>query len=189
MTDTSQTAPLPRKSEPTQDTGSSACIVTFYEFDAEPDAMSIGDLAEAHVKQGRRVLIIAGSQARCKRLSRRLWTYRADSFLPHGLPDENARLQPVLLDWQLDRNLNKADTVIMLCGLIPSIPGVRYVDYLFDGNTTDQAATGIAREGLDVRQARQRWYQYVETLKITPRYFSLLGRAPGSVEGSWSRSS
>jgi DNA polymerase-3 subunit chi len=189
MSDTSQTAPLSRKPEPTQDTGSSACIVTFYEFGAEPDAMSIGDLAEAHMNQGRRVLIVAGSQARCKRLSRRLWTYRVDTFLPHGLPDGNAHLQPILLDWKLDRNLNKADTVIMLCGLIPSIPGVRFVDYLFDGNTSDQTTTGNAREGLDIRQARQRWYEYVETLKITPRYFSLLGRATGSVEGSWSRCS
>ncbi|MGY3581816.1 DNA polymerase IIIc chi subunit [Bradyrhizobium sp. USDA 4341] len=189
MTDTSQTPPHPRKSEPPQDTSSYPCQVTFYEFASDPDAMSIGDLAEAHLKLGRRVLILAGSEARCRHLSKRLWTYRADSFLPHGLPDQNARLHPVLLDWTLGRNLNQADTMIVLCGLLPVRPEIRYVDYLFDGNTPDEASNGNSREGLDVRQARQRWYECVERLNITPRYFSLRGRTPGSVEGSWSRSS
>lgn len=186
MTSSSQTVTDPRKPEPAQDTGTTA-VVTFYEFAGEPDAQSIGDLAEAHVKLGRKVLILTGSEDYSRHLSKRLWSYRADAFLPHGLPDDNARRQPVLIDWVPRRYLNKADTIITLSGSIPLEPHVRNIDYLFDGKTVTPTKSGRTRDGTDLLLARQRWFDLIIN-GYKPRYFSLLGRAPGSISGSWSRS-
>lgn len=195
---TSQNDASQRKLEPVPSAGTTRpTTVTFYEFAAEPDAQSIGDLAEAHLAVGRRVLIIGGSEERCRLLSKRLWAYRVDSFLPHGLPsneghgsapDQNAARQPVLIDWDATRNLNGADTAITLCGRLPIHPTLKRIDYLFDGQTQDRTASGLARESEAVRQARQTWRDCLKTGHEI-RYFSQLGRAPGSSAGAWSRSS
>lgn len=189
MNATSQNLPATGKQEPGQDTETARLIISFYAFAGEPDAVSIGDLAEAHLRSGQRVLILAGNRERCELLSERLWGYRVDAFLPHGIAaDENARRQPVLLDWQPQRNLNGAGVVIAIGGPLPQGPGIHYVDYLFDGKSTDPTTTGTARESTWTREARQAWYE-CRVRGVRPRYFSMLGEGPGSAVGSWSRSS
>ena len=49
-----------------------------------------------------------------------LWSYRDDSFLPHGLAGEpNAARQPVLLTTEAQGNPNQADALFLIDGAEP----------------------------------------------------------------------
>jgi DNA polymerase III subunit chi len=55
-------------------------------------------LAEKTLEAGGRLLVVADAQQALDRLDAALWTYRADSFLPHGKAGgEGEGDQPVLL--------------------------------------------------------------------------------------------
>ncbi len=55
-------------------------------------------IAERAFGDGRRLLIHCPDQPLARQLDQRLWTYRDDSFLPHGLVGEtNPALTPILI--------------------------------------------------------------------------------------------
>ncbi len=71
-------------------------------------------LAAHHHRQGRRVLIVAASQAEAQEMDQRLWTFEQNSFVPHALaggPDQDQ--EPVLIATGPD-NLNQAGVAILL---------------------------------------------------------------------------
>ena len=69
---------------------------------------------------GRKAYIHAGSDAEARHLDRLLWTFRDQSFVPHGRVEEADReLTPVLLGWQGDP-LGEEDVLI---NLAPEVPG------------------------------------------------------------------
>ena len=73
-------------------------------------------------KDGRRVLVMAGSAERVAQLDAYLWTYQADSWLPHGAArDDNAGLQPIFLT-DGDDNPNGATLLVLTDGVMPSHP-------------------------------------------------------------------
>ncbi len=85
------------------------------------------------------------SDEHAEALDAELWTYRDDSFLPHGLPtSEFAADQPILLLSDAE-NRNNADVRFLVDGVPPgAIEPYRRVVILFDGN--DQEAVETARE-------------------------------------------
>ena len=99
-------------------------------------------------QRAERVLVLAGSTERVEALAALLWTYRPDSFLPHGTPrDGEAARQPIFLapaDATSD-NPNGAQVLILSDGARhPRIGDFRLVCELFDGH--DEAAVAAARE-------------------------------------------
>ena len=60
-------------------------------------------LANKAYGQGRRVYVHLGSEGDARRLDALLWTFREQSFVPHGLLGEcDAGVTPVLLGWDGD---------------------------------------------------------------------------------------
>lgn len=100
--------------------------------------------------RGQRVLVALGSAERAEALAAHLWTYRTDSFLPHGTAkDGDAAAQPIFLTDQPE-NPNQAQ-LLMLCdgASRDDLATFDLVCELFDGN--DETA---------VTAARARWRDY-----------------------------
>ncbi len=76
-------------------------------------------LVEKIYQQNRRAYIHTGSEEEARQLDRLLWTYRQDSFLPHGLHGKvNALLNPILIGWGEDPG-SENDVLINLAPEIP----------------------------------------------------------------------
>jgi DNA polymerase-3 subunit chi len=69
-------------------------IVNFYHLGASPLERVLPAVCQGLLAQGGKLLIVA-DDAQLARLDEQLWTYAADSFLPHGR--DRAESQPVLL--------------------------------------------------------------------------------------------
>ena len=100
--------------------------------------------------RGERELVMAGSRERVEALAAHLWTYRPESFLPHGTAkDGEAGAQPIYLTAGTE-NPNSAAVLILSDGAThPAIGDFRLACELFDGH--DEEA---------VTAARQRWQAY-----------------------------
>jgi DNA polymerase III subunit chi len=101
-------------------------------------------------QRGERVLVLAGSTERVEALSALLWTYRPESFLPHGTArDGETARQPIFLApagslAEDAENPNGAPVLILSDGARhPRIDDFRLVCELFDGH--DAAAVAAAR--------------------------------------------
>lgn len=76
----------------------SRAAAVFYFCNARPGAAVIGQLLDAAVsRSGRRALVLTRSAAAAETLSKGLWSYRRNSFLPHGTDGPNAWRQPALI--------------------------------------------------------------------------------------------
>jgi DNA polymerase-3 subunit chi len=72
--------------------------VWFYHLQSQPLARALPALVEKAVGRGWRVIVQTVDEARLKALDDLLWTYAAESFLPHATStDKGAGRQPVLL--------------------------------------------------------------------------------------------
>jgi len=103
-------------------------------------------------QRAERVLVLAGSAERVEALAALLWTYRPDSFLPHGTArDGEAARQPIFLapsegatSQGEGDNPNSAPVLILSDGARhPRIGDFKLVCELFDGH--DEAAVAAAR--------------------------------------------
>jgi DNA polymerase-3 subunit chi len=105
-----------------------SCDIWFYHLERSPLEEVLPGLLEKTLGRGWRALVRGGDPARLRALDTHLWTWREDSFLPHGLDDEPmADRQPVLLTDKLD-NPNGGQALFIL---------------LFDGR--DEEALRLAR--------------------------------------------
>src|SRR5437762_6404113 len=72
--------------------------VLFYQLHRQPIERVRPTLLEKSLERGWRVIVQAASEERVEALDAHLWTFRDDSFLPHGTWREaEASEQPVLL--------------------------------------------------------------------------------------------
>ncbi len=133
--------------------------VWFYHLQRRPLEAVLPVLLERCIERGWRSLVLAGSKERMEALNAHLWTYRDDSFLPHGIAGEpQAELQPILLTAAFDAAdsaPNSANVLFLVDGAASGRMAEfdRTVD-LFDGN--DAAALEAARERY--RRARDAGY-------------------------------
>jgi DNA polymerase-3 subunit chi len=111
-------------------------------------------LIEKSLERGWRVVVQAGSEERLAALDSHLWTYRDDSFLPHGSwRDEDASEQPVIL--ALEGGNPNAAHVRFLIDSVPLPEDSAAYDRLvmiFDGN--DDVAIAAARAAWTDSKAR-----------------------------------
>lgn len=118
--------------------------VWFYHLERSPLERVLPDLLEKTLGKGWKALVRTVSQDRAEGLDQMLWTYKDDSFLPHGLASEPlADRQPVLITTGED-NPNAAQALFLLDGAEPgSLAAYERCIILFDGR--DQAQLSGAR--------------------------------------------
>jgi DNA polymerase-3 subunit chi len=124
--------------------------VRFYHLQRTTLEAALPQMLEKVLERGQRAVVMLGSEQRVEALASLLWTYRENSFLPHGSArDGRPDRQPIWLTDQ-DENPNGAQLLFLSDGA----RSTKLQDYetcveLFDGN--DEAA---------VAAARQRWIDY-----------------------------
>ncbi len=118
--------------------------VLFYQLERQPLERVLPGLLEKTLARGWRASVQAGSQERVEALDAALWTYREDSFLPHGTAsDGSADRQPIYLTAD-EGNPNGAQVRFLVDGAESSgITGYERLVYLFDGR--DETARARAR--------------------------------------------
>lgn len=120
--------------------------VLFYHLTQTPLERTLPDLLEKSLLRGWRVLVKGGNAERLSFLDTTLWTYRDDSFLPHGVAGEGAERQPIYLTTG-DEEPNNADILFLVDGAAYPFEKMNSFDrvcLLFDGNDPD--AVSAARK-------------------------------------------
>jgi DNA polymerase III subunit chi len=122
--------------------------ILFYHLHRQPLERVLPTLIEKSLARGWRVVVQAASEERVEALDAHLWTFRDDSFLPHGTWREaEAREQPILLTVK-DDNPNGANVRFLVDGapVPPDAAAYQRIVLLFDGEDPDA-----------VEAARLRW--------------------------------
>jgi len=120
--------------------------VVFYHLQGRSLEAALPALIEKSLERGWRVAVQASSNERLEALDQHLWTYRDDSFLPHGTDREgDPAAQPVLLTLEGD-NRNAAQVRFLIDGapMPADADSYRRVVMMFDGQ--DPEAVAAARE-------------------------------------------
>ncbi len=113
--------------------------ILFYHLTESRLEDALPPLLEKSLERGWRVIVQTSSEARRDALDTHLWTFREDSFLPHGTDaEDNSQNQPVLLTAQAG-NDNQANVRFMVDGAVPpSLDGYERVVFMFDGYDPQQ---------------------------------------------------
>ena len=145
--------------------------VGFYHLTRSRLDEALPQLLEKAVERELRAVLVARDDEQRRHLDELLWTYRPDSFLPHGTAATGfAERQPIFLARAVE-NPNGATVLVLVDGLMPPAETAfaRVVD-LFDGG--DEAAVAAARE---------RWRQWRERGSATLVYWQQ------RAEGGWTK--
>jgi DNA polymerase III subunit chi len=124
--------------------------IRFYHLRRKTLEQALPELLEKTLERGWRAVVMAGSNERVEALTHHIWTFRPDSFLPHGnAKDGNAEMQPIWLTAE-DKRPNGADVLFLTDGA-QTARADEYVRVceVFDGNNEDA-----------VTAARTRWKTY-----------------------------
>ena len=116
--------------------------ILFYHLTESKVDDALPPLLEKSIERNWRVTVQAGSAERCAALDEHLWTWRADSFLPHGVDSQpRAASQPILLTATND-NANRAAVRFVIDGAeAEALEGYERVVFLFDGHDDAQVQT------------------------------------------------
>jgi DNA polymerase III subunit chi len=118
----------------------------FYHLERQPLERVLPTLLEKSLERGWRVVVQGSSEERLEALDAQLWTFRDDSFLPHGTwRQAEAREQPILLTIDAD-NPNGAAVRFLIDGAPVPADAAAYerIVLIFDGD--DENAVAAARE-------------------------------------------
>ncbi|HEX8584641.1 MAG TPA: DNA polymerase III subunit chi [Allosphingosinicella sp.] len=136
-------------------------IVNFYHLASTPLERVLPLVCQGLVGQGERMLVV-GDEALIARLDEQLWTFAADSFVPHGR--ERAEAQPVLLSTE-PVAANGARAIALAGG-----------EWREEALGFDKAYVFFGDEGLDA--ARGLWRTLKGNKAVEPRYWK-------QVDGKW----
>ncbi|UUL83492.1 DNA polymerase III subunit chi [Sphingomonas qomolangmaensis] len=132
--------------------------VDFYHLTLTPLARALPQIAQKVLGSGQRLLIVSDSEEQRGAIDRLLWTYAADSFLPHacaGSGDDT--VQPILI------------------GLEPAPANAARMIALIDGTWRDEAlAFERAFHFFDddaIHPARAAWKRLAEREGVERRYW------------------
>jgi DNA polymerase III subunit chi len=121
--------------------------ILFYHLKGQTPEQVLPALLQKSLERGWRVVVQASSEERIEALDAHLWTWRDDSFLPHGTWREaEAAQQPILLTVN-DHNPNGATVRFLVDGaLMPeNVAAYERVVLLFDGEDPDAVDAARAR--------------------------------------------
>lgn len=118
--------------------------VLFYHLERQSLEALLANLLEKTLERGWRAVVEAPSRERIEALDAHLWTYRDDSFLPHGLDDgPHADSQPILLTTG-EGAANAAEVRFIIDGADPrQLEAHQRAVLIFDGR--DDEAVALAR--------------------------------------------
>ncbi len=120
----------------------------FYHLQHQPLEKVLPALLEKSLERGWRVAVQA-SEERVEALDAHLWTYRDDSFLPHGTwRDPGTSDQPIVLTVS-DDNPNRASVRFLLDGATVPADAAAYerIVLVFDGDDPDAVAAARSHWG------------------------------------------
>ncbi len=122
--------------------------VVFYHLQAQPVERVLPVLLEKCLERKWRVVVHTTLEERVDTLDAHLWTFRDDSFLPHGtFREPTAADQPILLTVRDDNPNGAAVRFLLDRAPMPEDAGqYERLMLMFDGNDDDAVA-----------EARQRW--------------------------------
>jgi DNA polymerase-3 subunit chi len=145
--------------------GEGTTEIFFYHLERQTLADALPKLLERSLERGWRAAVQAASEERVEALNTLLWTYREDSFLPHGtLHDGHPAEHPIYLTAGED-NPNGAQIRFLVDGAtLADASQYRRVAYVFDGR--DETAVKAARAAWQEAKARGddvSYYQQDET--------------------------
>lgn len=136
--------------------------VWFYHLERTGLDQALPELLEKTLARGWRAIVRLRQEERVGALDAWLWTYRDESFLPHGPDGEpGAARQPILLTTGFD-NLNGAQALFLIDGAeAGGLDGYERCLVLFDGGDETQLKvaraqwSALKREGLALSYWRQ----------------------------------
>lgn len=131
-----------------------ATAVDFYIAPEYGRAVRLGlacRLVEKAYKLGHNVYVHADSAAQAEEFDDLLWTFKQNSFVPHGLhsAQENST-NPVLIGWQ-DQPADHHDVLLNLASEVPPF----FTDYARVLEVVDQTAETLAQSRVRFRQYRE----------------------------------
>jgi DNA polymerase III subunit chi len=121
--------------------------VLFYHLIGQTPEQVLPTLLQKSLDRGWRVVVQASSEERVEALDAHLWTWRDDSFLPHGTWREaEAAQQPILLT-AADHNPNGATVRFLVDGAVmpENVADYERVVLLFNGEDPDALDAARAR--------------------------------------------
>jgi DNA polymerase III subunit chi len=121
--------------------------VLFYHLKGQTPEQVLPALLQKSLERGWRVVVQAASEERVEALDAHLWTWRDDSFLPHGTArDAQAAEQPIVLTAG-EENPNHAAVRFLVDGteLPENASGYERIVMLFDGADPDAVEAARAR--------------------------------------------
>ncbi len=126
-----------------------ACEVWFYHLERATLEQVLPELLEKTLARGWRALVRCADSGQVEAIDAWLWTYREDSFLPHGVAGEaHAGRQPVLLTSDGD-NANGAQALFAVDADPGDLSGYVRCIVIFDG-----------RQEIALKAARGLWARY-----------------------------
>jgi DNA polymerase III subunit chi len=128
--------------------------IFFYHLQRQTLERVLPTLIEKSLERGWRVVVQAASDERVEALDAHLWTFRDDSFLPHGTWREvEAPEQPVLLTVN-DDNPNSAAVRFLVDGAPVPADADAYARIVLIIDGEDPDAVAVARERWSEGRAR-----------------------------------
>jgi DNA polymerase III subunit chi len=121
--------------------------ILFYHLKGQTPEQVLPSLLQKSLERGWRAVVQASSEERVEALDAHLWTWRDDSFLPHGTWREGeAAQQPILLT-PYDDNPNGAVVRFLIEGapMPQDVAAYQRVILLFDGDDPDALEAARAR--------------------------------------------
>jgi DNA polymerase III subunit chi len=121
--------------------------ILFYHLKGQTPEQMLPALLQKSLERGWRVVVQAASEERVEALDAHLWTWRDDSFLPHGTwRDPQAAEQPIVLTAG-EENPNRAAVRFLVDGadLPENTSAYERIVTLFDGDDPDAVEAARAR--------------------------------------------
>ena len=124
--------------------------IRFYHLERATLERALPTMLERVLDRGQRALVLLGSKERVEALNTHLWTYKPDSFLPHGMASDGfPEAQPILLAAEETAPAgpapNAADVLFLADGArVADVTPFKLCVELFDG--ANEAAVATARE-------------------------------------------
>jgi DNA polymerase III subunit chi len=120
--------------------------VLFYHLERAPVEAVLPLLLEKTLERGWRAVVQSGSSERLELLDEALWTYRPESFLPHGtLKDGHSEAQPIFLTTGDDTPNGAAIRFLVDRADPAAYAGFVRMVFLFDGNDSEALSQARAQ--------------------------------------------
>ncbi|MCB1478773.1 MAG: DNA polymerase III subunit chi [Tepidamorphaceae bacterium] len=136
--------------------------IFFYHLERQALEQALPLLVEKSLERGWKALIRCGSGERMDALDTALWTYREDSFLPHGRDSEaGAAEEPVLLTTETANPNGSQVLFVVDRAATDALSGYERIVYMFDGRDDEalSEARGFWKEAKEAGHPLTYWQQ------------------------------